>query len=711
MRIYEMTATFGKLNQQTLSLKPGLNIIEAPNEWGKSTWCAFLLAMFYGMDTRLKTTKTVLADKEHYVPWSGQPMSGRVRLQWGGRDITIERSTRGRVPMGTFAAYETETGLAVSELNGENCGEMLLGAEKSVFARAGFVRLSDLPVTRDDSLSRRLNALVTTGDESGDGDRLARELKNLKNKCRYNKSGLLPQTEASLKEVRKSLGELKDLEEESEKLTRQAQDLEEQLAQYENHLTHLSNREASRDAARVREARKQKEEAEEKVKVLQNICEKLPSLDQLLKKQEKVQNYSKELDALLEEERMLPRIDPPPAAPAVFAGMVPREAVEMAELDQKAYEKLQLNFFIVFILAAICCGAAAVTFFALQHWVLGTISILAGAGLIAGGFVYQKLRKEKMQVLVRKYGDDNPDNWSLSARFYLKASASYEKDAGRERQQRIELNDRLEKLRQQQSGICGSRTVSETAEKLQKMIGYRQSLIQAVKDQQQTENHLNALMAMAKKSQKTELSDALYCSEEETLDKIRELQTRQQNLGNQIGQCQGRMEALGTEAQLLNRRDSLQEKIKRLEDFYEALTIAQENLQAAAQELQRRFAPKITRRAQELMQKMTGGRYEKLTMEEDFSLNTRAGEEPVQHSALWRSEGTVDQLYLSLRLAVSEALMPEAPLVLDDALVRFDQQRLKKALEILEDESKQVILFTCQAREGQLLPHAVIKHG
>lgn len=51
MKIYSMTATFGKLSHETLTLKPGLNVIEAPNEWGKSTWCAFILAMLYGIDT------------------------------------------------------------------------------------------------------------------------------------------------------------------------------------------------------------------------------------------------------------------------------------------------------------------------------------------------------------------------------------------------------------------------------------------------------------------------------------------------------------------------------------------------------------------------------------------------------------------------------------------------------------------------------------
>ena len=61
-------------------------------------------------------------------------------------------------------------------------------------------------------------------------------------------------------------------------------------------------------------------------------------------------------------------------------------------------------------------------------------------------------------------------------------------------------------------------------------------------------------------------------------------------------------------------------------------------------------------------------------------------------------------MYLALRLAVAEELTPEAPLVLDDALVRFDDKRLKVALEILREaaENKQVILFTCQSREKNL---------
>ena len=118
MKIYKMTATFGKLEHAELTLQPGLNILTAPNEWGKSTWCAFLVAMLYGLDTRAKTTKTTLADKERYAPWSGNPMAGRIDLNWNGRDITIERRTKGRVPLGEFKAYETDSGLACPGADG-----------------------------------------------------------------------------------------------------------------------------------------------------------------------------------------------------------------------------------------------------------------------------------------------------------------------------------------------------------------------------------------------------------------------------------------------------------------------------------------------------------------------------------------------------------------------------------------------------------------
>ena len=99
--------------------------------------------------------------------------------------------------------------------------------------------------------------------------------------------------------------------------------------------------------------------------------------------------------------------------------------------------------------------------------------------------------------------------------------------------------------------------------------------------------------------------------------------------------------------------------------------------------------------------KLTDGHYDRLTISQDLSLQAGAEEESVLHTAQWRSEGTIDQMYLALRLAVSKALIPDSPLVLDDALVRFDDVRHAAAMEILKEEAenRQIILFTCQSRE------------
>ena len=75
-------------------------------------------------------------------------------------------------------------------------------------------------------------------------------------------------------------------------------------------------------------------------------------------------------------------------------------------------------------------------------------------------------------------------------------------------------------------------------------------------------------------------------------------------------------------------------------------------------------------------------------------------------NALFLSRGTADQLYLSVRLAVCGLCLPEKPpILLDDALAAFDDRRMVLALELLKElaREQQVLLFTCQRREGAAL--------
>ena len=119
MRIKKMTATFGKLDGAVLELREGLNILTAPNEAGKSTWCAFLKAMLYGIDTAQRGRAGKKPDKVLYAPWSGSPMAGTMEITFGGKDITLSRSTRiPSAPMRVFSAVYSRSGQPVLDLTG-----------------------------------------------------------------------------------------------------------------------------------------------------------------------------------------------------------------------------------------------------------------------------------------------------------------------------------------------------------------------------------------------------------------------------------------------------------------------------------------------------------------------------------------------------------------------------------------------------------------
>ncbi len=702
MRIYTMTATYGKLAHETLTLQPGLNIIEAPNEWGKSTWCSFLVAMLYGLDTRAKSTKTALADKERYAPWSGSPMSGRIDLNWNGRDITIERKTKGRIPLGQFSAYETATGVPLPELTAANCGEMLLGVERNVFLRSGFIRFSDLPVTQDEALRRRLNALVTTGDETGEGELLAKNLRDLKNKVRFNRSGLLPQAEAERTALEAKLREFDALEAQSSKLAQRAGDVRQWAARLENHKANLKYQAAQADKARVAQAEAACKNALGQLEAAQAQCAGIPPRDQAEQALDKLRHLNQAAMDLQLEARMAPDLPQDPEAPAPFIGMTGEEAIAMAREDGLAFAAIHAKHPPLSIIGALLLIVGCVL--ALWTRMVGIVIAIVGIVLFAMHTMGQKRRRAQHKALENRYGNADPEEWLTRAENWSQALQAAALEKRRYRAVHAEREQRAQALRQNILDATGGKGLEDARKEWEAAVGAWDRLADANREVSRTQSHLETLNAMAKTADAPGTPDDLTYSEADTARLLSDAYAEQHQLHSRLGQHQGRMEALGNRDTMTRELETLNTRIHALEDTYAALSIAQQTLTEASLDIQRRFAPRIAKRAQELIAAFTGGRYDRLTLGEDLGLRSGAADEDILHEVLWRSDGTVDQLYLALRLAVAEALTPEAPLILDDALVRFDDTRLQAALQVLAEESqqKQVLLFTCQAREGQL---------
>ncbi len=165
MKIKKMTAWFGALEGQTIVLGGGLNILSAPNESGKSTWCAFLRAMLYGIDTGQRPRQGQQPDKVKYQPWSGHQMSGSMDLETGFGPITLRRWTeRPHQPMQAFSATVTGTDLPV-ELSPSEAGQILTGVSREVFDRSAFVHQSDLAIRSSPDLEKKMASIVSAGDE------------------------------------------------------------------------------------------------------------------------------------------------------------------------------------------------------------------------------------------------------------------------------------------------------------------------------------------------------------------------------------------------------------------------------------------------------------------------------------------------------------------------------------------------------------------
>ena len=698
MKILSMTATFGKLSHETLTLKPGLNVIHAPNEWGKSTWCAFLVAMLYGIDTRERSTQTTLADKERYAPWSGEVMSGRMDILWQDKKITIERRTKGRSVFGDFRAYETESGLPVPELTAANCGQVLLGVEKSVFTRSAFLRLTDLPVTQDESLRRRLNALVTTGDESGAGDALAQKLKDLKNRCRHNRTGLLPQAEEQRKILTDKLTQLRALQTRSAQIRERQSALEQQKTALENHRQALEFQASRESSERLEQAKARQETAARHLADLTARCQMLPTREfacQQLSQLRQVQLQQQALDA-----EVIPSAPLPPQAPALFEGMTPSEALQQTTGDRDAFIALSNRTAPVFlILSAVCILAGvALAFFNLY----AALACILPAALFAILHFRQNTdRHRRKQAILSRYGTTDPEQWVTIAQRYADDMANFTRAETAAAAVSDSLSQRKQELRKSMYALTQGLTPDEAIQKWTGVVSEHDALEEARRAAAQAAERVADLASTTKPVAPPQQPDPLTLSAEETTQQLVTAGAELRQLQLTLGQCLGQMDSLGQEDALTGQLQTVDARIEKLEDVYSALTIAMETLTAASDELQRRFAPRIAQRAQALFHKLTNGRYDRLQLTQDLSLHAGAEGEDTLRASLWRSDGTADQLYLALRLAVAAELIPDAPLVLDDALVRFDDDRLALAMGILKEESlsKQVILFTCQTRE------------
>ena len=449
MIIKELRASFGKL-KGTLQLQEGYNELYLPNEAGKSTWSAFLVAMLYGIDTseRASAQNQGLPAKERYRPWDGSPMEGAVELEWQGRSITIERSTQGRMPMGKFTAYEPHSGTPIPELTGENCGRILCGVERSVFERSAFIRQLGLAVSKDAALEKRMNALVTTGEEEGlSASQLEKELKNRRTKL-IGRAGRIPKSSAQLEEVEQRLQEIHRLRAETMGLSAQKESQTQKLQAAQAQLDRL-------EAARQAQKRAGLADLEVKLQQQEALCKELEEAVRALPAEEALHSLQKQLEQK-ESALETAKLDA-----AFFSGAVERpeavrgfencsaaEALPQAERDSREIRRLLAlrtkTLYLAMILFALCLAAGAVLAFFLgtAGWAvlgLGALGLAVCLILYAKSAAGAKQARQKAAALLARYGAADAEALLPLAREHCARMEGYERLSAQNSSARAQL--------------------------------------------------------------------------------------------------------------------------------------------------------------------------------------------------------------------------------------------------------------------------------
>ena len=716
MDILHLTATFGRLEHQELTLSPGLNVLYAPNETGKSTWGAFIRTMLYGLSTR---ERGPLADKNRFAPWSGAAMQGRMDVSAAEGAYTLLRDTkRASSPMGEFSCTYTGTATPVAGITAQNAGEALLGVPREVFERSAFIGQNALAVDQDAELERRIAALITTGEEDTSYSQSYERLKKQLNRRKHNKTGLIPALEREIDDLQLSLRELDALEAQARQAQNALDELEQQAAALRQQAASWQALEQQSRAAEYAKAAQNADEAARRASLLEESAAGLPDGQGLALLEGQAAALQEDLSGLAQQRREAEQARQAAESAREALASHPLYPADETALRQRADaiapEKAPTVLLPIFTAGIIViAGMLAFLFRAdpLPFWiftamaVLGIVTTAAAVTLrrraIAERQKFAESQRVKLEAQIAEYLPLREQE----ARLQAEARRLDDAADGAEDTCRRRLAALLAQVRTFEPAVTDLSGAQIALASVRRRLA---ELTAARQQARETALYRDALQKPDRPAATAAVSSVPALSREAVDAELARVQARLAAERSRFDTLTGHIRSLDRSSDLQDQLAQKREQLSSLQAEYDAIALAMDALTQANTTLQNRFSPALGARAAEIFSAITAGRYDKVLLSRDFSLSAEMAGDPVGRSIRLLSQGAADQLYLAVRLAICDMVLPaekRVPLILDDALVSFDDDRLRAALDYLlaESEKRQILLFTCQKREMDYL--------
>lgn len=711
---------FGKLSHFSYDFSDGLNVILQENGFGKTTFAAFIKAMFYGLSGTGKTS-VLLNERKRYKPWQGGGFGGNLVFEQNGNRYLIERFFGEKDKDETFLLYNDVTGVESKDYT-LNIGEELFSLDAQAFERSLFMPQLALTTAANDSLLAKLTGESQEEKDMGRYETAIGSLeKEKKELIKIGEKGRIWELRHQITKLQCEMQELTHLEENEEKYRQRLKEVQESLEAIAGKREELAKELELAGAYEKNQAvrkhfqalkqtydAKKKDYEEELLLFPENIRENIPDqetfahvFEQISLLQgvaEDVSVKSAQVDALYDSVKEAAKEKENAA----------RRENEMAQNEQEVKSTSNTVYYAgALLLAAVAIGVLFV------NGLAGCL--LLGVSIVLLGMVWNHAKKQKQKI--QKEQEKREQKKLLLREEYEAASTKYERKYDEwitVKKQQEEAAERKESLEgeiqkfiygmQPETVADGKQFVTIVSE--MKQHADRCRLLKAEMSKMQEEfqifqqENAETLQQYMDKPVKDDIENVTPKSLSQIKQEDDACNHRQQQLVEERSQILRQLERFSQQlergqedqAQLEHAKLQLQE----LEERYNILDKTVQYLEKAKERFSVRYLDKIRENFQKYMEVLNEG----VTMESalDTKLKLKITQSGSKKDVDCFSAGYKDLMYLCMRFALVDALCEQGDfLVLDDPFVNLDKGKIQQGLSFLKklEHKYQIVYLTC----------------
>lgn len=743
--------SFGKLNGKRISFSDGVNIIEGGNESGKSTICAFIQFIFYGLPSKT-------AEKLRYISWDTSLASGSIVVKDKGIRYRIEREVICATSEDGKPMFRERCGIYDAETNmmcfkSRSPGEVFFGVSSSVFESTVYIRQTGNTAIGGSSLGDEAENILFSGNERLNTGQALSKLdsarvfllhKNRKGGKIFDLEEKRNLIETRLKNAQTCESDIISLEGSHRLLTDKTENTKKIICEVQAELDEFDRYSIKKSYLNRKQEKENLIKAEEKLAILKKSPEHAgieigdPAYMGMLEKQqsEMLLAVSRYKDAQKDLNDANTKIEKMGKKLSIFANLGAEDPekrdmlMDKMELNQKKLARCNFTGIIfgmvavfALLLALIFRGASSFEFL---KYLSVTLCLLCAAASAYTILMKKHDYKTEIEAICGQFGCENYEDFKelVKASSEDEAYMIFLRGIREEKTEKFKevsvalstLNKRIVSILKkaaftiyEDAGVSLRAAIEECRRRQSDVKALEYEIVERKNKIESIENGLLEYPTDYLKEAYGAEYDEAKMSTFNLMEKKQELNSLKDTLAvyvNRIHQIEVELSALRAVSTdptaIAEEIAALDGEIDSLTKKWSAYMLAIEALNTASGKLREGISPKLAKNAGKLFSAMTDGKYEAISVDTDFALSFSDGS--AMREAACLSAGTGDLAYICLRMALIELLYKRSvpPFVFDESFSRMDDERIEKVLTLVSkyaQKNYQTILFTCHSRE------------